>query len=185
MEEDDQVKTLEELLQIYYGSVGGNSTFLLNIPPNREGLLHEKDVTVLKELGKQLRERFSRNLVPQAELSIDYSEEGHTIEQIREDNDTGYYIAPEGCTEVTVTVLFGQKETVNTLVIKENIKLSQRIECFEIWAGNGGKLEKAAEGTVVGYQRIVLLNSVECDRLVVKIKDSRVCPTISFLGVYA
>lgn len=49
--EDDQVKSLEELIHVYENSVGGNATFLLNIPPTPEGLFHERDVERLKELG--------------------------------------------------------------------------------------------------------------------------------------
>lgn len=183
-EEDDQVKTAEELLEIYYGSVGGNSTFLLNIPPNKEGLLHEKDVEVLREMGRQLQKRFERNLVLQSELSADYEEAHYEIGNVTTDDYENYYRAPEGQTEVAITVQFTQIECVKTLVMKENIHLSQRIEQFEIWAGCGERLEKVEEGTVVGYQRIVLLDCVMCDRIVIKIKDSRVCPTISFLGVY-
>jgi alpha-L-fucosidase len=184
-EEDGQVKTAEELLQIYYGAVGGNSTFLLNIPPNREGLLPDRDIQVLQELGQQLRKRFEDNLMPRAELTVDCEDENHGIDQVRVDDYNEYYKAPDGQREALITVNFKQVECVSTLVLKENIKLSQRIEGYEIWVGIGGRLEKVQEGTVVGYQRIVLLDLILCDRIVIRITDSRVCPTLSFLGVYA
>ena len=54
-EEDCKVRTLEELIHIYYNSVGGNATFLLNIPPTREGIFHENDVKRLEEMGDYLK----------------------------------------------------------------------------------------------------------------------------------
>ncbi len=182
-EEDDQVKTVEELLQIYYGSVGGNSTFLLNIPPTGEGLLHEKDIEVLRLLGQQLEHMFSRNIASQATITADHEEEDHPVSMVKTEDET-YYKAPDGQRNVAITVRFGQQECVRALILKEHIRLSQRIERFEIWAGNGSQLELLQEGTVIGYKRIVQVPSVECDRLIIKITDSRVCPTVSFLGVY-
>lgn len=49
------MRSLENLLRIYYGSVGGNSLLLLNVPPDTEGLLHEMDVRRLKELGDEIK----------------------------------------------------------------------------------------------------------------------------------
>ncbi len=182
-EEDDQVKKVEELLQIYYGSVGGNSTFLLNIPPTGEGLLHEKDIEVLRLLGQQLEHMFSKNIASQASITADYEEEDHPVSMVKTEDET-YYKAPDGQRNVAITVRFGQQECVKALILKEHIRLSQRIERFEIWAGNGSQLELLQEGTVIGYKRIVQVPSVDCDRLIIKITDSRVCPTVSFLGVY-
>ena len=51
------MRSLENLLRIYYGSVGGNSLLLLNVPPDTEGLLHEMDVRRLKELGDEIKKR--------------------------------------------------------------------------------------------------------------------------------
>lgn len=58
-EEDSRVRSLEELLNIYYSSVGGNATFLLNLPPDKRGLIHEEDVKRLHEIGASLRSMFA------------------------------------------------------------------------------------------------------------------------------
>ena len=70
-EEDDQVKSLEELVHIYLGSVGGNATFLLNIPPMPNGLLHENDVERLRELGEWQQRSFSRNLLEESHRPVE------------------------------------------------------------------------------------------------------------------
>ncbi len=64
--EDGEVKTLHELLEVYYGSVGGNSSFLLNIPPDKRGLIHENDVTRLREFGDTIKSIFRTNLAKYA-----------------------------------------------------------------------------------------------------------------------
>lgn len=77
--ENDKVRSLEELVTIYYNSVGGNATFLLNIPPTNEGLLHENDLKRLAEIGRYLEKAFGENLLEKAQLSAD----GTGIENVR------------------------------------------------------------------------------------------------------
>lgn len=67
-EEDDQVKSLEELIYIYIGAVGGNATLLLNIPPMPNGLLHENDVKRLEEFGSWKKKSFTHNLMSTAHI---------------------------------------------------------------------------------------------------------------------
>ena len=102
-EEDGQVKSLEELVHIYLGSVGGNATFLLNIPPMSNGLLHENDVERLRELGEWQQRSFSRNLL----------EESHR--------------------PVELVFALDEAEDVGYLVLKEEIRNSQRVEAFEVF----------------------------------------------------
>ena len=69
--DDDRVRTLDDLLTVYYGSVGGNGQFLLNIPPDRRGLFHENDVARLKQVGDVLARTFARNLAEGARLTAE------------------------------------------------------------------------------------------------------------------
>ena len=70
-EEDDKVRPLDELMEIYYNSVGGNSTLLLNIPPTKEGLFHPNDVKRLGEIGDRIRGEFSQNFAPPGNKSLE------------------------------------------------------------------------------------------------------------------
>ena len=90
--EDDQVRSLENLISIYDRSVGGNSTMLLNVPPTKEGLIHDRDAERLRELGAYLRRREAHNLVEEAEMTATGSESGVIKEDIgsaRELKNTG------------------------------------------------------------------------------------------------
>ena len=180
-EEDDKVRSLEELLHIYYNSVGGNATFLLNIPPAKSGRFHEKDVARLRELGEYLRKTFAVNLLEKAQITVDCQEDGHGIEGARTDDYDSFYKGEDGVRQADITVTFPYPVKLSHVVLKENIRMSQRIECFEIADEKENILYR---GNTVGYKRIAAFPETETEVLHIRILDSRVCPTLSFLGVY-
>ncbi|MGB8452356.1 MAG: alpha-L-fucosidase [Anaerocolumna sp.] len=180
-EEDGQVRSLEELLHIYYNSVGGNATFLLNIPPTREGLFHENDVKRLNEIGAYLKAVFAKNLLEEAEISVDNFARGYDIEQVREDSYEGFFKTEDGTREAEISITFTRPTKITHLVLKENIQLSQRIESFEMLSGDGNLLY---QGNTVGYKKIVKIPETVTESLKIHIKDARICPTLSFIGVY-
>lgn len=179
--EDGKVRSLEELLHIYYNSVGGNAMFLLNIPPAKDGRFHENDVKRLKEIGSYLEKTFSRNLLREASLKADSQEEGHGIEEIREDNYDTFYKTLDGVRTAEITVCFPEPTQVSHVVLKENILLSQRIESFDLSDEKGTLLY---QGTTVGYKKIARFDAVKVRELHIHIRDARVCPTLSYLGIY-
>lgn len=183
-EEDAQVRSLEELIHIYYNSVGGNATFLLNVPPDSEGLINENDVQRLKEIGEYLRKAFAINMAENANFSADSDDGVNVIENVRCDNYDTYFKTPDGHSAVTVTVNFAEEQSVTHIVLKENIKLSQRIESFEVDILSNGVYHTAYQGTVVGYKKIIKLNLVKTSSIRIRITDARVAPTLSFIGVY-
>lgn len=160
-QEDDQVKSLETLIYIYEHSVGGNATFLLNIPPTKEGLVHVNDETRLKELGAYIRETYSDNLVSQGNI---HTEPGEIQEEI--------------------IISFPEKKSISRAVLMEKIEYSQRIERFRLWAGTEEGDQVIYEGTTVGYKKIATFPAVETDRIRLQILDARVSICLSYLGLY-
>lgn len=183
-EEDDKVRSLEELIKIYYNSVGGNATFLLNIPPTKEGLFHENDVKRLNEIGEYLRQAFAKNLMDSAELTAASFMDGHGIENVRTDDYQTYFRTEDGITEAVIEAAWKGKQEIRHIVLKENIKCSQRIEAYTIEAWQDGEYRTVYEGTVIGYKRIVPIDRLTTDKIRIHILDSRVAPTLSFIGVY-
>ena len=178
--ENGKVRSLEELVNIYNNSVGGNATFLLNIPPTNEGLLHENDVKRLAELGEYLKKAFAENFLDSAELASD----GGNFSAVRRDGYDEYCIAEKGCTTMELTAKWNVPVTIGNIVLKENILLGQRVESFTVEAERDGEFTEIYSGTVIGYKRIVPLKNV-CTRAVkIKITDSRTEPTIVFFGIY-
>lgn len=159
-EEDDKVRSLEELSNIYINSVGGNATFLLNIPPTKEGLFHRKDVQRLNELGDYLRDLFSDNLIGRAVL-------------VEKNTD-----------ETEIIIRWAESVSVGAVVLMEDITKGQRVEHFFIEALMDGNYKKIYENTVIGYKRIAKLNGINTKELRIVINDYRVMPVIAFVGVY-
>lgn len=181
--ENDQVRPLEKLIDIYEKSVGGNATFLLNIPPTNEGLFHQNDVARLHELGEYIRSSYGSNLSDEAVLTASSAAQGHTINCVRTDDDCCYIPAEEnGLAEITLR--WQQPVTIRRVVLKEQIKLSQRVERFAIDVLENGAWREVAANTVIGHKRIVVLAPVETTALCIRILDARVAPTIKFVGVY-
>ena len=183
-DQDDKVRSLENLKDIYLKSVGGNATLLLNIPPDKHGLFHRADVERLKELGDFIRTSFSNNLVEQAKLTATPFQVGYDIENVREDDYHTYFRTDDWNTQIEIRIQWQEEKKLEYLVLKEMISLSQRIEKFTISYMKDRKEKVVTTGTTVGYKKIVVLPEILTDELIIRIVDSRVAPTLSFIGVY-
>ena len=180
--ENDKVRSLENLINVYYGSVGGNATFLLNIPPNTDGLFCDEDVKRLKEIGDYLRSAFGNNIAPKAVVTADSESAGCPIENALAEGYESYYMAGRpGC---EISLKWAEEHDIGNIVLMENIRLSQRVESFVIEAKLGGEFKEIYSGTVIGYKRIVRLDGVKTYELRIKVTDSRCQPTMAFIGVY-
>ena len=177
--ENDKVRPLDELINIYYNSVGANSTFLLNIPPTNEGLFHKNDVKRLAEIGEYLSKAFAENIISQAYVSYNGSD---IKSKILADSYDDFFIADT--VTAVITVKWDASESIGNIILKENITKSQRVEHFEIEALINGSFKKIYENTVIGYKRIIRLDKIQTDCLRINITDSRTEPTISFIGIY-
>ena len=177
--ENDRVRPLDELINIYYNSVGANATFLLNIPPTNEGLFHEKDVKRLSEIGEYLTKAFSENITETADIIYN----GKSIkEKVIADSYDQYFIADNSTGSITLK--WDAPVNIGHIVLKENIMKSQRVEHFSVEALINGSFEKIYENTVIGYKRIIRLDNIKTECLRINITDSRTEPTLSFMGIY-
>ena len=185
-EQDDEcVRSTETLIDIWYRTVGGNSTLLLNIPPDKRGLFHETDVQRLREMGDYVRSTFSKNLTENAVITADCDDGYHLPEFVKEDNYDEYYKPFDGENQITLTVKLESVKKVSHVVIKEHIPMSQRIESFVIEVKDpDGNYREVSSGTTVGYKKIAKFDATLTDEVRIRITDSRVCPVISFVGIY-
>ena len=183
--EDDKVRSTETLLDIWYRTVGGNCTLLLNIPPDRRGLLHETDVRRLREMGEHIRSVFAVNLAEKAEITANRDDGYHTAEALRTDSYDAYYKPFDGENTVSLTFRWDTPQQISCIRIKEHIPMSQRVERYVIEVKLAdGTWQEVNRGTTVGYQKIAKFDAVVTDEIRIRITDSRVCPVLSFVGVY-
>ncbi|MBN1273037.1 MAG: alpha-L-fucosidase [Candidatus Aminicenantes bacterium] len=185
--QDDQVKSLHELLEITYNSVGRNSVLLLNIPPDKRGLFHENDVAALMELRRVLAETFKKDLAAGCEVSADNIRLNHPKFSpgncVDEDKET-YWACDDGIRRAVVEVNLKEDTLFDRIVLQEPIRFGQRIAVFSIEGRTDGKWKKIAQGTTIGYKRILRIPSLEADRVRLIIHKSNNSPALSHLGLY-
>ena len=186
-EEDDKVRSFENLKDIYLKSVGGNTTLLLNIPPMKNGKIHEKDIAILKRLGEFINDTFKNNLLKNALITTvpEHDCRGNSPDMMRTDDYNTYFMNKEGDNKLLIEIKFDECKKLNYLVLKEAITFSQRVEKFNVYfKDESGNKIKIFEGTTIGYKRIIDLKGTKTDNLTIEIEDSRVAPVMSFVGVY-
>ncbi|MBQ8611548.1 MAG: alpha-L-fucosidase [Oscillospiraceae bacterium] len=182
--EDDSVRPLQTLIDIYEKAVGGNAMLLLNIPPTREGLFHANDVARLQQLGDYLRASYSENLLDTAAAQADPAAEGCGVENLRT-RDESYYMPAAADGTAQLVFRWPTPQSLRRLVLQEQLRCSQRVERFAVDILADGEWRQAAAGTVIGHKRIVPLDGVRTEALRIRITDSRTAPTLRFAGVYA
>ena len=185
--EDNKVKTLKELLDIYYKSVGQNSTLLLNLPVDRRGLVHENDEKQLKKLTAQLKEDFAHNLALHAKTSatnVRGNSSTYKSEHLVDGNKNTYWATDDGITKASITIDFETPTTFNRFLVQEYIQLGQRIKQFSLEAEIDGKWETVSNQTTIGYKRILRLEDVKATKVRLNIEAAKGCPLISNIAIY-
>lgn len=180
--EDLKVKTPQQLMDIYFTSVGMNSVLLLNIPPNTDGLISEYDIQSLNGFKSWIDKTFENNLAKGA--LVKSTNGNHEMAII--DNDYQTYFTTNGTdTTTAIDILLPVERTFNVLSLQENITIGQRVEnfVFEILDKNGTWVQ-IASGTTIGYKRLIRFDTVTAQNLRLKILSSRLNPTISEFGIY-
>ena len=184
--ESEHPKSVDELLRIYYNSVGRNAVLLLNVPPDTRGLVAEEDSVRIVEFRQALDQIFANDLCAGAKASTDSRwNRRHPADAILDTTAASYWMAHEGDTTATITLALPARRTFNRLMLQEPIAMGQRIAAFtvEVLDSNGRWHEVASE-TTVGYKRIVLLPQVETDRVKINITRSLAEPALCRVALY-
>ncbi len=161
------------MFDIYERAVGGNSTFLLNIPPNRDGKFSPTDVAVLKETGQRIRETYGTDLFRQAKGP----------KELLDQNADTYVTVDKD--EAGIVISTPQPVTLNRLVIQEAIATNgERVEKHAVDAWIEGGWKEIAHATNIGYKRILRFPDVTTDKIRVRILESRLTPAICTISAH-
>jgi alpha-L-fucosidase len=182
--EDDKVKSLKHMLDIYYRSVGRNSVLLLNIPPDRRGLFHENDVARLRELRAVLDDTFKTNMAACKPVKADNTRAGHSPAMITDEDPTTYWTPDEGRTTGSLEIDLGTPVTFNRAMLQEQFTLGQRVEKFVLESWDGHAWKPITEATTIGHKRLLQFPAVTTSRVRLVILDSRDCPAIRQVSLY-
>lgn len=186
--ENEKVKTPRDLMDLYYKSVGRGGSFLLNIPPDRRGLLYETDIASLKGFGNMLRGTFANNLAARAKLTAS-NIRGHSgtfaPPNLLDGNRTTYWATDDTVTTGSVEFDLGRPTTFNVIRIREALPLGQRVEGIAIDQWKDGGWVPVAEAGSVGASRVIrTMEDITASKVRLRVTKSPVCPALSEFGLY-
>lgn len=178
--EDKKVKTPEYLKEIYFHSVGRNGVLLLNIPPDKRGLLSDYDIAALKAWKGKLDDIFKVNLLKEAKAIGEVKK----IKTLIDGNEATHYSFSMKGEDNTIEMNLDGEKTCNVLMLQENIRLGQRVEKFVLEYWINGEWKKATEGTTIGYKRLLEFPTVTTTKVRLRILSARLQPALAEIGLY-
>ncbi len=187
--ENGQVKTAQQLMDLYYKSTGRGASLLLNVPPDRRGLIYETDAAVLAGFGQMLRNTFERNLAASGRASASNARgnsPAFSPQNLFDGDRYSYWSTEDSVRTPEVVVEFDRPVTFNVIRLRENLRLGQRVEAFAVDRRQGGDWEPFASGTSIGSCRLIRTpRDVTAEQVRLRITQSPVCPALSEFGLFA
>ena len=185
--QDDKVKSLDHLLDIYYASVGMNGVMMLNIPPDRRGLFHENDVARLREVKAVIDATFACDLArgkPATATRVRGNADAYGPAGALDGNPDTFWATDDGVLSASMEVDLGEPVTFNRAMVREAIRLGQRVKAFAVDAWADGQWKPLGRGQTVGHKRLLRFPDVTASKVRLAIEDARACPVISAFGVF-
>jgi alpha-L-fucosidase len=160
--EDNRVRTADQLVDLYFQSVGRNAKLLLNVPPTKDGLLHETDVSQLGLFRRELDVMFAADAAA-----------GRRVAWRRTGDKTA-----------TAEVELSRSQPIGIIRIEENIALGQTIAKHVVTGSDGGEWRELASGTTIGYARLHRFEPVAVRRVRVTIEEAAAPPEPVVIKMY-
>lgn len=178
--EDHQVKSLPRLMDIYYESVGRNSLLLLNLSPDKRGLVHSIDSLRLLEWKHQLDRDFKENLI-RSTCHL-FSDCKTNLKNAFDDDYDSYWQASNNSGFLEID--FVKEITCNRLLMQEYIPEGQRVKSFRVDYLKDGEWKELTHETTIGYKRILRFMPIKTQKLRITIEDSLAPAMITKVAVY-
>ena len=157
-EEDSTVKSGKTLFNLYLKSVGHGGNLLLNVPPNRKGLIAPQDSAALMDFRKIREAAFKTNLFKNAVIKNNKNE---------------------------IEICLTTPVTINSIQLQEQIKFGQRVIRFEIYAGDKeADMKKIAGSTTIGRKKIIQFPTTTAKCFKVKIIETKASPIMGAVAGY-
>lgn len=185
-------KTMEELSDMYFNSVGHNATLLLNVPPNNQGTVDKAILDRVTEFGNNIKATFKTNLAKAAGASVKVSEVRGGAKEYKpgnmiDDNDETYWATSDGKKSGEILIDLGKEIKFDVVSIEEAIQNGQRINNYKVEYRNGdsGTWTLLEEGKTIGAKRLCRTSETTARQIKITVgtSDGKV-PMISEVGVY-
>ena len=184
--QDGKVRTPENLVNLYFQSVGRGASLLLNVPPDRRGRIHEQDVKALEGFRRRMDAIFAANLAAGAQLTASNVRGGDgrfAPERVLDGDRDTYWCCDDGVTAPSLELRFSTPVTFNVVDLREYLPLGQRIDTWALDRWDGQKWVEFAKGEGIGNRRLWRSDSQTTDRVRLRLSGP-VCPALSEFGLY-
>ncbi len=185
--QDSLVKSPKELVDIYYKSVGRNGVLLVNLPPNKEGLLYDTDINNLKGFKQIIDHTFETNLIKEASINASnyrLDDDYFSPNNLLDENPNTYWATDDNMVSAELVIETEKPVTFNRLMLQEPIKFGQRIQGFEILANINNEWKTIAKETTIGYKRLLQTEKITTNQIKLKIMKTNNVPALSSFEVY-
>lgn len=185
--ENDRVKTLRELEEIWYASVGRGCNLLLNVPADRRGLIPEPDQARLLELRTLLDATFATDLAAGATATasnVRGNAERFAAARVLDGDAETYWATDDGVVAADLVLELGAQRVFDRIEIREAIALGQRVDRFAVDARVDGAWREVAQGTTIGPNRILRFAPTKGDAVRVRILEGKGPPTIRSVRLF-
>jgi alpha-L-fucosidase len=185
--EDAKVRTPENLIELYFKSVGRGANLLLNVPPDRRGQIHEADAKSLREFRKALDHMFAHDLARDAKIEASNTrgkDARFAAQKVLDNRRNTYWATDDGVTNAELTLEFAKPVTFSVVRVREYLPLGQRVEAFALDQWQDGKWMEFAASTSIGNCRLVRVAPITTSKLRLRIVKAAMNPTIAELGIF-
>jgi alpha-L-fucosidase len=185
--EDRRVRTPENLVELYYKSVGHGASFLLNLPPDRRGQIHENDVRALRGFRRILDQTFSADFTQGAVVHASNTrgdDAAYSPDNVLDGDRTTYWATDDSVLTPELVLDLGEPKTFNVVSLREYLPLGQRIDNWAIDIREGDGWKEFAAGSAIGARRLVRGDAVTTDQVRLRITKAAACPAISMLSLH-
>lgn len=182
--ENSRVRTPENLLKLYFDSVGRGANLNLNVPPDRRGRIHEEDKKSLAGFRVLLDELYSRNFASGAQAESSSSWKGHGAEQVLDRKRTTYWVAAPEDKHPCVVLKLPEPAAFDVIRLAEPIQLGQRVRKFRVEVRENGQWSKWTEGASIGARVLLKGRPVTADGVRVVLEQSRAVPALCEVSLW-
>ena len=188
-EENNNIKSVAKLKEIYLSSVGRGQCLDLGLAPDISGRLHQNDIDTLTRFGNWLQKTFENNLACYAKITASNirgkNKKQFGVKNLIDSSRYSYWATDDGVKEAEIIFKWKKPQKFKYITIRENIKLGHRIDSVAIYVLAGKEWEQVAFATSIGALRIIELEKpCYSDKIKICILPSKAEPCISHIGIF-
>jgi len=187
--ENSRVKTPAQLIDLYYKSAGRGANLLLNVPPNRDGLLQAEDIAALRAFGDYRHATFSSNFAAKARVTasnVRGNARAYAGANLVDNRADSFWATDDAVLAAEAVIDFSRPITFSVIRLRERIRLGQRIDSVAVDRWNTGTWVPLAAATSIGPRRLIRLDKpVTAERLRLRVTEASASPALSEFAVFA